>query len=131
MNIKDIIDSKKILISLKCNVPNKINLVENDNIVSDDDEIAETFKIFFEDAVKNFNMLGDSVSLSPTFHLDNPVDIAVEKFKNHPSITLLKVMSISSIISFSRRQIFPIFSRKLARSTPKSKVQKMEFQLNA
>ena len=93
MNIKDIIDSKKFwktvkpLISDKCNV--KINLVENDNTVSDDSEIAETFKIFFENAVKNFNVLGDSDSLSPTFHLDNPVDIAVEKFKNHPSIILI------------------------------------------
>ena len=62
----------------------------NDNIVSDDYEIAETTKLFFENSVKNFNMLGDSDSLSPTFHLENPVDIAVEKFKNHPSITLIK-----------------------------------------
>ena len=54
---------------------NKINLVENDNIVSDDYEIAETFKIFFENAVKNSSVLGDSDSLSPAFHLDNPVDI--------------------------------------------------------
>ena len=95
LNIKDIIDRKKFwktvkpLISDKCNVSNKINLEENDNIVSDD-EIAETFKIFFENAVKNLNALGDSDSLSPTFHLDNPVDIADEKFKNHPSITLIK-----------------------------------------
>ena len=96
MNIKDIIDSKKFwktvkpLISDKCNVSNKINLVENNNIVSDDYEIAETFEVFFENAVKNLNVLGDSDSLSPTFHLDNPVNIAVEKFKNHPSITLIK-----------------------------------------
>ena len=92
LNIKDIIDSKKFwktvkpLISDKCNVSNKINLVENDNIVSDDYEIAETFKIFFENVVKNLNVLGDSDSLPPTFHLDNPIDIAVEKFKNHPSL---------------------------------------------
>ena len=96
LNIKDIIDSKKFwktvkpLISDKCNVSSKINLVENDNIVSDDYEIAETFKILFENPPKNFNVLGDSDSLSPTFHLDNPVDIAVEKFKSHPSITLIK-----------------------------------------
>ena len=95
-NIDDIIDSKKIwktvkpLISDKCNVSNKINLMENDNIVSDDYEIAETFKIFFENAVKNSNVLGDSDSLSPTFHLDNPINIAVEKVKNYPSITLIK-----------------------------------------
>ena len=63
--------------------------MENDNIASNDYEIAETFKIFFENAVKNFNVLEDSDSLSPTFHLDNPLDIAAEKFKNHPSITLI------------------------------------------
>ena len=58
-------------------------------------KIAETFKIFFENAVKNLNVLGDSDSLSSTFHLDNPVDIAVEKFKN--------LMSMFPAISFSRR----------------------------
>ena len=109
MNIKDIIDSKKFwktgkpFISDKCSVSNKINLVENDNIVSDDYEIAETFKIFFENAVKKLNVLGDSDSLSPTFHLDNPVHTAAEKFKNHPSITLIKIMSMFPVISFSRR----------------------------
>ena len=107
MNIKDIIDSKKFwktvkpLISDKCNASNKINIVENDNIVSDDYEIAQTFKIFFENAVKNLNVLGDSDSQSPTFHLDEPVDIAVEKFKNHPSITLVK-----SYVNFSNNFFF-------------------------
>ena len=96
MNLKDIIDCKKFwktvrpLISDKCNASNKINLAKSDNIISDGYEIAETFKIFFENTVKNFNVLGDSDSLSPTFHLDNPVDITVEKFKNHASITLIK-----------------------------------------
>ena len=108
MNIKDIIDSKKFwktlkpLISEKCNVSNKINHVKNDNIVSDDYEIAETFKIFFENAVKNLNVLGDSDSLSPNFHLDNLVDIAVEKFKNHLSITLnffFKEVNFSNIFN--------------------------------
>ena len=82
---------------------NKINLMENGNIVSDDYEIAETFKIFFENAVKNFNVLGDSDLLSPTFHLDNPVDIAVEKFKNHPSINLINNNVNAFNNFFSRR----------------------------
>ena len=116
LNIKDIIDSKKFwktvkpLISDKCNVSNKINLVENDNIVSDDYEIAETSKIFFDNAVKNLNVLGDSDSLSPTFHIDNPVDIAVEKFKNYPSITLIKSnVNVSSNFFFKEVSISDIF----------------------
>ena len=44
---------KPLIISDKCNVSIKINLVENDNTISDDYEIAETFKIIFENAVKN------------------------------------------------------------------------------
>ena len=126
MNIKDIIDSKKFwktvkpLISDKCNVSNKINLVENDNIVSHDYEIAETFKIFFDNAVKNFNMLGDSDSLSPSFHLDNPVDITVEKFKNHSSITLIKSnVNVSNNVFFKEvkfadifKEISSLYSRK-------------------
>ena len=116
LNIKDIIDSKKFwktvqpLISDKCNVSNKINLVENDNIISDDYEIAEASKIFFENAVKNLNVLGDSDSLSPTFHLDNLVDIAVEKFKNHPSITLIKSnVNVSSNFFFTEVNFSDIF----------------------
>ena len=116
MNIKDIIDSKKFwktvkpLISDKCNVSNKINLVENDSKVSDDYEIAETFKIFFENAVKNFNVLGDSDSLSTTFDLDNPVEIAVEKFKNHPLITLIKSnVNVSNNFFFEEVNFSDIF----------------------
>ena len=116
MNIKDIIDGKKFwktvkpLTSDKCNVSNKINLLENDNIVSDDYEIAEAFKIFFENAVKNFNVLGDSDSLSPTFHFDNPVDIAVEKFKNRPSIILIKSnVSVSNNFFFKEVNFSDIF----------------------
>ena len=116
LNTKDITDSKKSwktvkpLMSDKCNVSNKINLVENDNIVSDDYEIAETFKIFFENAVKNLNVLGDSDSLSPTFRPDNPVDIAVEKFKNHLSITLIKSnVNVSSNFFSKEVNFFDIF----------------------
>ena len=110
MIVKKFWKTVKPLISDKCNVSNKINLVENDNIVSDDYEIAETFKTFFENAVKNLNVLGDSDSLSPTFHLDNPVDIAVEKFKNHPSITLIKRnVNVSSNFFFKEVNFFVIF----------------------
>ena len=116
MNIKDIIDGKKFgetvkpLISDKCNVSNKINLAENNNIVSDDYEITDTFKMFFENAVKNFNVLGDFDSLSPTFHLDNPANIAVEKFKCHPSITLIKSnVNVSNNFFFKEVHFCDIF----------------------
>ena len=55
-------------------------------------------------------MLGDSDSLSPTFHLDNPVNIAVEKFKNHSSITLIKSnVNVSSNFFFKEVNFSDIF----------------------
>ena len=51
-------------------------------------------------------MLGDRYSLSPTFHLDNPVDIAVEKLKNHPSINLIKSNVNVSRNFFFKKVIF-------------------------
>ena len=55
-------------------------------------------------------MLGDSDSLSPTFHLDNPDDIAVEKFKSHPSITLIKSnVNVSNNLFFKEVNFSDIF----------------------
>ena len=55
-------------------------------------------------------MLGDGDSLSPTFHLDNPVDIAVEKLKNHPSITLIKSnVNVSDNFFFKEVNVSNIF----------------------
>ena len=68
----------------------KITLVSDDKIFSDDLEIAEKFNEFFKNAVNNLNLSSnEDLSLS-TKHLSDPVQIAIEKYKNHPSILTIQ-----------------------------------------
>ena len=65
---------------------NKITLIENENILSTDGEVAETLNSFFSDATKSLDIIENSYILNDTFELTDPIDIALKKFKSHPSI---------------------------------------------
>ena len=67
-----------------------ITLVENDETVTDNKEISETLNNFFSEVVTNFNL---PQYHDPTVNVDDiedPVARSVEKYKNHPSIRLIK-----------------------------------------
>ena len=89
----------KPLLSDKCLQSSTISLVDNKNVISDDSELANTFNNYFEKTVielgikeyENFDKNPDSRSL------DN-VDIAINKYKNHPSIKM-----INENVSFESR----------------------------
>ena len=52
--------------------------------------MSEEFNTFLEDAVKSLNVQPDECFLSDTERLSNPVDIAIRKFENHPSVQAIK-----------------------------------------
>ena len=65
-----------------------ITLVENEETVSDNKEISETLNNFFSEVVTNLPQYDD-----PTVNVEDiydPFARAVEKYKNHPSIRLIK-----------------------------------------
>ena len=76
-------------------------LVKNDKIISEDDEVANTFKDFFDTAVQSLNLTCDEALLCDTSHLSNPNDVTIESFKNHPSI-----IAINSNVSPSSQFVF-------------------------
>ena len=78
----------KPFLSEKCTYKSKIFLVYNDDIISDVQELEDTFNNFFEHAVNNLgiqecqsdhNIDIDSIS-------DGPIDYAIAKYRNHPSV---------------------------------------------
>ena len=85
----------------KSSVSTKITLVKNGKIISEDDEVANTFKDFFDTAVQSLNLTCDEALLCATSHSSNPIDVAIEKFKNHPSI-----IAINSNVSPSSQFVF-------------------------
>ena len=91
----------KPFLSDKNKATEKIILVSDDKIFSDDLEIAEKFNEFFKNAVNNLNLSSNEDLLLSATHLSDPVQIAIEKFKNHPSIlTIQNNVTIDQSFSF-------------------------------
>ena len=63
-----------------------ITLVENKETVSDNNEISETLNNFFSEVATNLKF-PQYVNVEG---IEDPVAGAVEKYKNHPSIRLIK-----------------------------------------
>ena len=80
----------KPMFSSSGNGVNKITLVEKGQVVNDDAELAETFNRFFIDAVSSLSIEENRALLDDVGDESNPVQIAVKKFKNHPSIIDIK-----------------------------------------
>ena len=52
----------------------------------DDKEIAETFSNYFNNALKSLNLQCDLEHLNDVSDENDPIEIAIKKFKNYPSI---------------------------------------------
>ena len=72
----------------------KIILVEDDEIISENEQISESLNNFFADAIINLNIPQyEDPTSNNTNGIDDPVLRAIEKYKNHPSIKLIKTNS--------------------------------------
>ena len=96
LDIKNITDNKqfwktiKPFLSEKIKTTSKIKLKDQDKIISNDDKVAEEFSTFLENAVKSLNIKPRNLSLEDTTNLSNPVEIAIKKFQNHPSVQVIR-----------------------------------------
>ena len=93
LDVNKITDNKafwkniKHLFSEKRKFANKTTPEDSEeNILSDDALVSEELNSFFQNATKTLNMnIGDSSS-----SITDPVDKAINIYKNHPSILLIK-----------------------------------------
>lgn len=98
IDMKNYTDNKKFWHTVKPLFSNynggsqKITLIEKGEIISNDENIANTFNNFFIDSVKNLDI--DTNENTYWYDLDNksnnPVQIALNKYKYHPSICEIK-----------------------------------------
>ena len=89
-----------------------ITLVENNVMVSKDQEVAEVFNSFFSNAVKNLNIDSyehfsfDEYFLCKEIENEDPVQRAIEKYENHPSIVKIKQQTLEdSRFSFKQTDL--------------------------
>ena len=68
-----------------------ITLVNNNNIILSEVEIAEKLNVFFSNIVKELNIKVKEDLLCNVSNINDPAEKAIQKYKNHPSIQIMKV----------------------------------------
>ena len=63
---------------------------DNENIIPDDNLVSEELNNFFQNATKTLNVIENSYLTNNANEVLDPVDKAVFKYKNHPSILTIK-----------------------------------------
>ena len=67
-----------------------ITLVEGSEVIQDNTKVCEVFNDFFSNAVSNMNIQINSELLNDTIDVTDPVQKAIFKYKDHPSIMRIK-----------------------------------------
>ena len=92
LDISQVTDNKlfwktvKPFISDKNKGNSKITLIEDDKIVSKDKEVAETLNNYFVTITDSLGLTENSDVITNTEDLTDPIDKAITKYSNHPSI---------------------------------------------
>ena len=108
-------------LSDKNTVFSQINIEKNDRITSDDFDLSDEFSTFFEDAVRLLNVKSDEYYLSDTENLSDPVEIAIRKFENHPSVQAIKEnISVNQDFCFSNTDVSNILKQTTALNNKKN-----------
>ena len=68
----------------------KTTLVDKNNMISSDIEIAENLRTFFSNAVKELKIKIKDDLLYDVSNISDPVQRAIQKYKKHPSIQMIK-----------------------------------------
>ena len=96
LDISLVTDNKKFwttvkpFFSDKSQSQNKIVLTEGERIISDDVEVAETMNEFFVTVTDSLGINENFIDENLTDEVTDPVEKAVKKFSNHPSILKIK-----------------------------------------
>ena len=63
-------------------------LVEQGKIISDESKVSNSFCNFFENAIRSLGIKPNG-HFQENYDLENPAEIAIKKFKQHPSIDVI------------------------------------------
>ena len=95
-------DTVKPLFSNSSQGKQKITLVEDNNLITEDKEVAEAFNKYFIATVSSLAITENKDLLTDNSDIDDPVEKAVKKFENHPSILdIQQNVAVSSVFTFT------------------------------
>ena len=89
--------------------------------MSDNFDLSEEFSTFFEDAVRSLIVKPDEYYLGNTENLSNPVEIAIRKYENHPSVQAIKQnISVNQDFYFYNTDVSDILKETTALNNKKN-----------
>ena len=95
LNLGDLTDNHKFWKTVKPVFSNEIQtsssvtLIEDGKMITDDAKIAEIFNHYFANITESLGIFEDQSFLSETTGINDPVEKAIKKYKNHPSIKMI------------------------------------------
>ena len=96
LDLNDICDNKRFWATVKFLFSNKIKSVdnivisENGVLIKSEEEVANIFSNFFVNIVPNLGIKTQHEFLNTTDNSQDPIENAICKYENHPSIILIK-----------------------------------------
>ena len=116
--MKNISDNRKFwktvkpLFSDKIQTPGSITLLEGDELVSEDKKVAEILNDYFVKITARLEISEVEENLIKTNELSDPINIAVNMYKRHPSIQLIKQrVTVGEKLSFQQVSLEEILSQ--------------------
>ena len=123
---KDVADNKqfwriiKLLLSDKVKSSDKITLVERGEIINENGKNAEILNTFFSNAAKNLKIPACQDTDTLANNISHPILKAITKFRNHPSIIVIKDFNKNSRFDFCRVSVENVVTEIKKLSTQKA-----------
>ena len=96
LDLGDLTDNRKFWRTVKPVFSNEVQtnssvtLMEDGKMITEDLKIAEIFNHYFTNITESLGISEDQTLLSPTNGINDPVEKAIKKYANHPSIKKIK-----------------------------------------
>ena len=96
LDLGDLADNRKFWRTVKPVFSNEVQtnssvtLMEDGKMITEDLKIAEFFNHYFTNITESLGISEDQTLLSPTNGINDPVEKAIKKYANHPSIKKIK-----------------------------------------
>ena len=124
----------RILLKKQCNpflsekvtAQTNMSLVEKDKLLSNKTKIAEIFSNCFKNIVKQLRIITDEAKFDgKPILFENPVDVAIEKFKKHHSVKLFRGnIIVSDMLKFESNSLDDMLSEVANLNSAKNSIFK-------
>ena len=129
LDTKNITDNKKSWSTVKPLFSNKvrsntyITLNEDEKLIKNEYQITNIFNTFFNEIVPNLGTKVDEGYLCNASNISDPMEKAIQKYKNHPSISIIKKM-VSTVDKNNKFSFEPITADNISQQIKRLNIGK-------